>query len=117
FTVYPILLNTYISFTNRNKFRPNPDCEVTLTGLLDPLCWPVFRENAPKGLGKPYVLQDPILKNYDTLMGKLFQPEALLSLVLIGVVFIPLIGVNYYNKRQESKLEGKTSPGLLWILG
>lgn len=117
FNVYPILLNTYISFTNRNKFRPNPDCEVTLTGLLDPLCWPAFRENAPRGLGNPYVLQDPILANYDALMGKLFQPEALLSLFLIIVVFAPLFGVNYFNKRQERKLDEKISPGLLWVLG
>ena len=117
FNVYPILLNTYVSFTNRNKFRPNPDCDVTLTGILDPLCWPVFRENAPRGLGNPYVIQDPILGNYDKLMGKLFQPEALLSLVFIVIVFAPLVGVNYLNKRQERKIEAKISPELLWILG
>ncbi|PKN86029.1 MAG: sugar ABC transporter permease [Chloroflexi bacterium HGW-Chloroflexi-8] len=117
FNVYPILLNTYISFTNRNKFRPNPDCDVVLTGLLDPICWPAFRDNAPTGLGKPYVLQDPILGNYDTLMGKLFTPEALLSLVLIGVTFAPLIGANYLSKKQERKIDKKIPTNLVWGLG
>jgi arabinogalactan oligomer/maltooligosaccharide transport system permease protein len=68
-------------------------------------------------LGKPYVLQDPILANYDALMGKLFQPDALLGLFLIIVVFTPLFGVNYFNKRQERKLDEKIAPGLLWVLG
>ncbi|MHB8134001.1 MAG: carbohydrate ABC transporter permease [Anaerolineaceae bacterium] len=117
FNVYPILLNTYISFTNRNKFRPNPDCDVVLTGLLDPICWPAFRDNAPTGLGKPYVLQDPILGNYDTLMGKLFTPEALLSLVLIGVTFAPLIGANYFSKKQERKIDKKIPTNLVWGFG
>ncbi len=117
FNVYPILLNTYVSFTNRNKFRPNPDCEITLTGLLDPLCWPAFRANAPKGLGKPYQLQDPILGNYDKLMGKLFQPDALKSLLWIMIAFVPLLGVRFLNKRQEKSGEEKFSPGMLWLIG
>jgi len=117
FNVYPILLNTYISFTNRNKFRPNPNCDVALTGLLDPLCWPAFRDNAPTGLGKPYILQDPILGNYDTLMGKLFTPEALISLVLIVVTFAPLIGANYISKKQERKIDKKIPTNMVWVLG
>ncbi len=116
FNVYPILLNTYVSFTNRNKFRPNPDCDVVLTGLLDPLCWPAFRENAPTGLGKPYVVQDPLLGNYDTLMGKLFTPEALLSLVLIAVTFAPIVGANYLGKKQERKIDKKIPTNLIWGL-
>lgn len=117
FNVYPILLNTYISFTNRNKFRPNPDCDVTLTGLLDPLCWPAFQENARTGLGQPYGLQDPLLGNYDVLMGKLFQPEALLSLGLILVTFAPLVGANYLGKKQDRKIHTKFTPTVVWILG
>ncbi|OJX41292.1 MAG: ABC transporter permease [Chloroflexi bacterium 44-23] len=117
FNVYPILLNTYISFTNRNKFRPNPDCSVTMTGILDPLCWPKFRDNAPKGLGSPYVLQDPIFGNYDTLMGKLFKPEALLSLLFVALVFIPIIAANYFSKKQERKIDKKITSGMVWILG
>ncbi len=117
FNVYPILLNTYISFTNRNKFRPNPNCDIALTGLLDPLCWPSFRENAPKGLGSPYVLQDPILGNYDTLMGKLFTPEALLALLFVVLVFVPIIAASYFSKKQERKIQKKISSGMIWVLG
>ena len=29
FNIYPTILNTYTSFTNRNKFRPYPDCSLT----------------------------------------------------------------------------------------
>src|SRR5512141_2296991 len=84
FNVYPLILNTYTSFTNRNQFRPNPDCTNGLNGVLDPLCWGVF--NAPKGLGSPYKLQTPILKNYDTLMGKLFTPTSMLALLKILII-------------------------------
>src|SRR5450759_2448128 len=76
FNVYPLILNTYTSFTNRNQFRPNPDCANGLNGILDPLCWGVFK-NAPTGLGSPYRLQTPLLKNYDTLAGKLLTPQSL----------------------------------------
>ncbi len=62
FNIYPILLSVYTSFTNRNRFRPNPDCEVFLTGILDPLCWPQFRTSAPVGLGQPYRLQTQSLQ-------------------------------------------------------
>ena len=117
FNVYPILLNTYISFTNRNKFRPNPDCEVFLTGLLDPLCWPAFRDNAPTGLGKPYVIQDPLFGNYETLMGKLFTPEALLSMLFLAITFVPLIGANYLSKKQDRKIDKKISTSLIWVIG
>jgi arabinogalactan oligomer/maltooligosaccharide transport system permease protein len=117
FNVYPILLNTYISFTNRNKFRPNPDCDVALTGFLDPLCWPAFRENAPTGLGKPYVLQDPLLGNYNTLVGKLLTPEALISLVLVVVTVAPLLGANYFSKKQERAIDKKIPSNIIWLLG
>ncbi len=117
FNVYPILLNTYVSFTNRNKFHPNPNCEVVLTNLLDPLCWPAFEENAPKGLGTPYTLAEPALANYDTLLGKLFQPEALIALGLIILVFIPLFGANYLSKKQERKIEKRYSSSMIWSIG
>ena len=47
FNVYPMILNTYISFTNKNKFHPNPDCENQLNDILVPTCWNVFEESAP----------------------------------------------------------------------
>ncbi len=99
FNIYPTILNIYISFTNRNKFRPNPDCEVGLTGVLDPLCWPAFKDKAPVGLGDPYRLADPLLKNYGDLLGTLFTAESLISLVKVLVCFVPLLVANWLNKR------------------
>ncbi len=117
FNVYPILLNTYVSFTNRNKFHPNPDCEAGLNGILDPLCWPMFRENAPKGLGEPYRLQEPIYKNYATLIGKLFTPDSILALLRLLLTFVPLIVVARLNARYEKQGNRPLSSGALWLIG
>lgn len=117
FNVYPILLNTYISFTNRNKFHPNPDCEAGLNGILDPVCWPMFRENAPKGLGEPYRLQEPLLKNYIDLIGKLFTADSLLALLRLVLTFVPLIIVGQLNKRFEKQGNRPLSSTALWLIG
>ncbi len=115
FNVYPILLNTYVSFTNRNKVHPNPDCSVGLTGLLDPLCWPVFRDKAPVGLAEPYRLADPLFKNYADLFGKLFSAEAMLALARLALVFIPLILAVYFNGRKTKSDLALASPGMVWL--
>ncbi len=39
FNVYPIVFSFFISLTNRNQFRPFPDCNVILTKILEPTCW------------------------------------------------------------------------------
>ena len=117
FNIYPILLNTYISFTNRNKFRPNPDCSVALTGVLDPLCWPTFRENAPTGLGSPYKIADPIYKNYKDLLGTLFTGDALSALLKIFAAFVPLIIAWQVDKRQGKKVTRDVGSGLIWLIG
>ncbi len=117
FNIYPILLNSYVSFTNRNKFHPNPDCDVFLTDLLDPLCWKAFEGNVPKGIGQPYTLAEPILSNYDTLLGKLFQPEALIALLLLIIIFLPLFGANYLSKKQERNINSRFSAGSVWFIG
>ena len=117
FNIYPILLNSYVSFTNRNKFHPNPDCDVFLTDLLDPLCWKAFEGNVPKGIGQPYTLAEPILSNYDTLLGKLFQPEALFALLLLIIIFLPLFGANYLSKKQERNINSRISAGSVWFIG
>jgi len=116
FNVYPIVLNTYISFTNRNKFRPKPDCEVFLTGLLDPLCWPQFRQNAQGGLGQPYRLAEPLFANYQALLGKLFSAEALMALGKILLAFTPLIGAVYVNRRLDREIERPISSGGVWLI-
>ena len=115
FNVYPLVLNTYTSFTNRNQFRPNPDCSNGLNGVLDPLCWGVFK--APTGLGSPYRLQTPLLKNYDTLAGKLLTPNSLLALLKIVIILVPLIVAGQVNKRFDKMLTRPVSSGLVWLAG
>lgn len=115
--VFPILLSTYVSFTNRNKFHPNPDCSVTLTSLLDPVCWPVFRARAPRGLADPYGLQTPLFQNYRELLGQLFTPEALQALVLILICFLPLVMAAYLNRYFSRKMTRPISAGALWLFG
>ena len=116
FNVYPLVLNTYTSFTNRNQFRPNPDCTNGLNGVLDPLCWGVFK-NAPTGLGSPYRLQTPILKNYDTLAGKLLTPTSLLALLKIAIILVPLIVASQVNERMDRALTRPVTSGVVWLIG
>jgi arabinogalactan oligomer/maltooligosaccharide transport system permease protein len=116
FNVYPILLNTYISFTNRNKFHPYPDCAVGLNGLLDPICWPVFRDQAPRGLGTPYTLEEPIYANYATLIGDLFTREAGMALLSVLASALPLIGAAVLNRTWNRRpIERRVDSTLLWL--
>jgi arabinogalactan oligomer/maltooligosaccharide transport system permease protein len=117
FSIYPILLSTYTSFTNRNKFRPNPDCDVALNGIFDPLCWPVFRDRVPTGLGNPYRIADPLFANYEKIIGSLFTVEALLAVLMIVVVFTPLIIAWQVNKRFDALASPPLSSGVVWLLG
>src|SRR5205085_9503680 len=99
FNVYPIILNTYVSITNRNKFHPYPDCAVGLNGVLDPICWPAFRGRAPTGLGEPYTIREPFYANYADLIGNLFTPSALLSLVSLAALVVPFAAVGVLDRR------------------
>lgn len=117
FNIYPIVLNTYVSFTNRNKFHPNPDCNAGLNGALDPTCWPVFKDKAPVGLGTPYGLADPVYKNYGDLIGKLFNPDAMVALLRMLLCFIPLIASNIINKRLDKQVSRALSGLWVWIGG
>lgn len=115
FSIYPILLSTYTSFTNRNKFRPNPDCTAALNSIFDPLCWPQFQGRAPSGLGNPYTLIDPLFQNYIDLIGDLFTPTALLSMLLIALCFAPLVLASRLNKRWARLASPPASPGMVWL--
>ena len=113
FNIYPIIFNTYISLTNRNKFHPNPDCTIGLTGILEPTCWPAFRANAPKGLAEPYRLQDPLFGNYADLFGKFFTAPIVIAALKILLCFVPLIIAGQVNKRLDKLLE---RPFPAWVL-
>ena len=115
--VFPILLSTYVSFTNRNKFHPNPDCSVTLTSVLDPVCWPMFQGRAGRGLAEPYSLQTPLFQNYIDLVGKLFTVEAVQALLLILICFLPLIIAAALNRYWDRKITRPISSSTLWLFG
>lgn len=117
FSVYPITVNTYISFTNRNKSHPNPNCEAGLNGIMIPTCWPVFREKAPVGLGEPYSVIEPAYKNYADLFGKFFTPEALLAGLSVLLTVVPLAVANYTDKRLERQAARSIPSSLVWIGG
>ena len=111
--VYPILFNVYISFTNRNQFHPSPDCTDKLTSIMEPSCWPMFK--APEGMGVPYKIADPPYAQYAALVGKLFQPEGLKSILLFVVLFLPLIIAGRVNKYYDKQIE-RPFPGMVVTL-
>ncbi|MCX6050540.1 MAG: sugar ABC transporter permease [Chloroflexi bacterium] len=114
FNVFPILLSSYTSLTNRNKFHPNPDCNLVVTSVLDPVCWPMFRANATKGLAEPYRTQTPLLKNYSDVVGQLFTRQALIAFLLIFICFIPLIVAGYLERYYDRQMTRRVSSTTLW---
>jgi arabinogalactan oligomer / maltooligosaccharide transport system permease protein len=117
FNIYPTILNTYISFTNRNKFHPYPDCTSGLNGVLVPECWPRFAANVPKGLGKPFTVIPGVITNYTTMLGNLITVPGILSLVTIVLCLAPLAIAYQVDKRQEKALVRKIPFWLIWIIG
>jgi arabinogalactan oligomer / maltooligosaccharide transport system permease protein len=118
FNIYPTILNTYTSFTNRNKFRPYPDCSITLNNILVPYCWPAFEENIPtRGTGKPFVIVDPVIANYQTILGDVFTLNGLLNLALIVLCVVPVILAYQIDKRLEKQMERKFPSWAVWLLG
>jgi arabinogalactan oligomer/maltooligosaccharide transport system permease protein len=115
FNIYPITYNVFISFTNRNQYHPNPNCDLFLTGLIEPQCWPMFKESS--GVSTPYSYNTPATKNYGDLIGQLFTPTGLLSLLKIVVCFIPLIAAGQVNKIYDRQITRPISGIVVWILG
>jgi arabinogalactan oligomer/maltooligosaccharide transport system permease protein len=115
FNVFPIFINTYMSFTDRNKFHPKPDCTVKTIDALDPLCWDVFEGTRGTGLGQPYTIQEPVFANYQRIFGSLFTKEAVVSLgILAAIILIPLIFARQINKTLDRRMTRSISPFLVW---
>ena len=117
FNVYPMILTAYTSITERNKFKPNPDCEAGWNNVMVPNCWPMFEESAPTGLGKPYGLAEPIYANYAELLGGLFTKESLVAFLYILAAFVPLIIANWIDKRLDKQMERKIASVWIWLGG
>lgn len=122
-SIYPIFYNVYASFTTRTTFRPKTNCEgvavdgveptafaTALTNVMEPSCWSVF--NAPQGRGGFYGFAEPLVDNYQRLLGELFSMEAFLSFGILLVGLSPLMaayGLRRYWGRQV------TAPRTPWL--
>jgi arabinogalactan oligomer/maltooligosaccharide transport system permease protein len=115
FNIYPIVYNVFISFTNRNLYHPNPDCSIFITNIIEPKCWPMFKESI--GASTSYTIQSPMFANYGTLIGKLLTGTGILAILKIAVCFVPLIAVGQVNKYYNRKLTRPISGIVVWILG
>jgi len=113
FNIYPILFNVYISFTNRNQYHPNPNCEDTLSGIFEPSCWPMFKESS--GVSQPYRLQDPVFQNYADLIGQLFSAPGMIAIGKFVLVFIPLILASQVNKYYDKRITRPVSSFVVWM--
>ena len=114
FSIFPIVLNVFISLTDRGKFHPNPDCTSALWKIVEPTCW---LGEPPKGLAEPFGFQQPVLKNYGDLLGKLFGGEALQALLYVAIAVLPLVVAWYLNRRFSRQLTRPVSSGVVWLGG
>jgi arabinogalactan oligomer / maltooligosaccharide transport system permease protein len=115
FNIYPITYNIFISFTNRNQYHPNPNCDDRVTGIIEPTCWPMFQESS--GVSTPYTYQEPVVKNYTDLLGQLLSKNGLIALLQVVVCFVPLIVAAQVNKALDRQLTRPVSGIVVWLLG
>ncbi|MBL7183685.1 MAG: sugar ABC transporter permease [Anaerolineae bacterium] len=114
FSVFPLMLNVFISLTNRGKFHPNPDCTQTIWKIVEPTCW---LGKPPKGLAEPFGFQAPIYDNYTYLLGGLFSRAGLLALLLIAIALLPLLAAWYLNRRFDRQITRPVPSTVVWLGG
>jgi len=114
FSVFPLVLNIFISVTNRGKFHPNPDCTQTIWKIVEPTCW---LGKPPKGLAEPFGFQNPVYNNYVDLLGGLFGRSGLLALLRIVIALLPLLVAWYLNRRFDRQLTRPVSSWIVWLGG
>ena len=83
FSVFPFVLNMFISLTDRGKFHPNPDCTQAIWRIVEPTCW---LGRPPRGLAEPFDFKQPFYQNYVDLLGGLFGGTGLLALLRLAIV-------------------------------
>jgi len=114
FSIYPLLLNVFISFTDRGKFHPNPDCSDSLWRIVEPTCW---LSQEQRGIAEPFAFHDPVLKNYNDLLGGLFAKEALVALLTVGIILVPVLIAAFVNRQQDRKLTRTIPSWPVWLAG
>jgi arabinogalactan oligomer/maltooligosaccharide transport system permease protein len=115
-SVYPMLYNVFISFTNRNATYNRAPCEEGgLVKIMDPTCW-VQKEGVVLR-AQPYKYKDPLFKNYTRLFEKLVSNEALVALGKIILMLLPIL-VAWFVVRQVLEKRTIGSPtGRVWGAG
>jgi arabinogalactan oligomer/maltooligosaccharide transport system permease protein len=116
FNIYPLLLNTYTSFTNNNKFHPYPNCSAGLNNIIEPYCWSYF-QNAPTGAGIPFKIVEPIFANYQAILGGLFTLPGVLSILTIVLCLVPIYGSYKVDQRMQRGLERRFPAWVIWLAG
>lgn len=114
FSLYPLVLNIFISLTDRGKFHPNPDCTNSLWRIVEPTCW---LGKASQGLATPFGFRDPVWKNYTDLLGGLFTKEALVALLFLFIALLPLLVAWQVNRRLDRQITRPVSSGVVWLIG
>jgi arabinogalactan oligomer/maltooligosaccharide transport system permease protein len=114
FSVYPFIYNGFISLTNRGRFRPNPDCSVTIWRIVEPTCW---LSQEQRGLAEPFAFNDPLLKNYGDLLGGLFSADSVLALLRVVGVVVPLIAAAFVNRRMGRQISRSVPSIVVWLVG
>jgi arabinogalactan oligomer/maltooligosaccharide transport system permease protein len=115
-SIYPMLYNVFISFTNRNATYNRAPCEEGgLASIMDPTCW-VQKEGVVLR-AQPYKTQSPLLRNYVRMFEKLVSSEALGALAKVLLMLLP-IGAAWFVVRQVMEKRVSSSPtGGVWLLG
>ncbi len=117
-SIFPIFYNVYASFTTRTTFRPLTNCEgvevrtasgvtqptelqTRITNMMEPTCWGVFQ--TPQGRGGFYGFAEPLVANYQQLIGSLFSMTALGAFGIFLVGMSPFVAAffigRYYSRR------------------
>jgi arabinogalactan oligomer/maltooligosaccharide transport system permease protein len=114
FSLYPLVLNVFISFTDRGKFHPNPDCANSLWRIVEPTCW---LGSPPRGLAEPFGFRDPISENYTDLLGGLFSGATLLALLRVAITLLPLFAAVYLSDRLGRQRTRSIPSSVAWLAG
>jgi len=127
-SVFPILFNVYISFTNRNTYHYQ---QFQLTAenraayleehphgafVWDVIC-PVFPAVccSPDTMGV-YCIQRPFYQNYVRLFQDLFTVASLLSLGRLLLAILPLIGVAIASGQVHKRMVSPPATGWWWLV-
>ena len=115
-SVYPMLYNVYISFTNRNATYNRAPCEDGgLVKIMDPTCWKQKEGTILRA--QPYKYKDPLYKNYSKLFEKLVGAEARKAFAKIAVMLLPIVAAWFVVRRVIEKQMRGSPTWWVWGLG